>query len=348
MKPDAARTGLALILLLPITLMSSSVLADHASDCRQLQETIAHAPRDLLDNTEFGFLPCPEISLLLIDRELAAIEADPAAWMQENEEDLAFMEETRMELAITRFGPLLKAELQRRNRLAALATLDTIDSAGRVRESPWDDEGTSLPTIKAVLQGTVRPIIGPAPAAPNLPWEINRYPRTCGTGIYMAMMYQMSAPLEADAWVAVNRTDMALARYLDEFWLDAAEEATVPLRLRELAERHYGEKRANIEFETALAGIRIDDGPLGRSASIPLFGRWLPLPVAVIQHPMREYVEQGDAKVAPPPDRTEWTENALAESLRASWQNNLIRDAITAISEEIANRHNVTSGTGID
>lgn len=345
MKPDAARTGLALILLLPITLMSSPVLADHTSDCRQLQAAIEHAPRDLLDNTEFGFLPCPEISLLLIDRELAAIEADPAAWMEENEEDPASMEETRNELAVTRFGPLLKAELQRRDQPAALATLDTIDRADKARESPWDDEGSSLATIKAVLQGKVRPITGPAPAAPNLPWELNRYPRTCGTGLYMAMMYQMSAPLEADAWVAVNRTDMALARYLDEFWVDAAEDATVPLRLRELAERHYGEQRANIEFETALAGIRIDDGPLGRSASIPLFGRWFPLPVAVIQHPMREYDTDGDAKAGPPPERTEWTENTLAESLRASWQQNYVRDAINAVAEEITYRNNEASDT---
>lgn len=316
-RPGSSFLKVSALTLSLLLVFVPTVHAGRAEDCRALIDHV-HRVADM-DSLDLPATPCADASLALIDRMIATIERDPAAWMRDEEADLEEMTDTLERLQRNRLAPLLQSHLHAGRRQDALAVLDTMD-----QQRTGDDDflgGTDLwprdtAALREILAGKVAPAILPPPTAPRHPWTVTQYHFRCGTGLYMAFMHDVMAAQEADAWLAVGRSDVALSRYLDRAWLNWMTDRTLPPRTRDLAERLYGETGAANAFENAIAGIRVEEGPLGRSAQIPLFGRWLPLPaiLEVETHP-------DDPEAAEPTVTVTLLDaGMLGEALRDSWE----------------------------
>lgn len=199
------------------------------------------------------------------------------------EMDQTQLSQTQRYLAQLRALVELKASLEERRLADALALLAEIQNA-RSSLHPddrdiWDEH--RLDRISAVLNGQYqRTIMHPLRIDPPFSEWVLADPRRLF--IHLDEAYLHTAPQMTDALMAMARNDEAMGQFLLEHWVGAADGLQVPFGLRVLAERLYGPIRANAEFEAALSAIRIDSGPDGLVAQMPLFNSWLPLPVATM------------------------------------------------------------------
>jgi hypothetical protein len=132
--------------------------------------------------------------------------------------------------------------------------------------------------IRAVLEhraARVRPL---DPTAPRPDWTLGS--RFCGTPLAMLDWSLRSSPNIPAAWVAVGEPEAAVHSLLNDFWLSALQEGVAPPMLREYSEIAFGPGSYADAVDQALTGVWIEQGPLGRHAWLPLFGRRLPVPVA--------------------------------------------------------------------
>jgi len=133
--------------------------------------------------------------------------------------------------------------------------------------------------IRNILDGRVAPPATPARFDALPDWTLHF--GFCGTPMLMFWHDATDFPETEDAWIAVGREDLAVSSLLQRQWVEAMQLGMTPPRLREYGERVFGIDGYWREVESALAGIRIDDTPTGRTAFIPLLGQWLPLPTAI-------------------------------------------------------------------
>jgi hypothetical protein len=132
--------------------------------------------------------------------------------------------------------------------------------------------------IRAVLEhraARVRPL---DPAAPRPDWTLGS--RFCGTARALLDWHLRGSPNVPAAWIAIGEPEAAVHSLLNNYWLDAIEEGVAPPMLREYSELAFGPGSYADAVGQALAGVWIEQGPLGRHAWLPLFGRRLPVPVA--------------------------------------------------------------------
>ena len=132
--------------------------------------------------------------------------------------------------------------------------------------------------IRAVLEqraARVRPL---DPAAPRADWTLDR--RFSGPARALLDWGLRSWPNLAAAWLAIGEPEAAVHSLLNDHWLIAIEHGVAPPMLREYSERAFGPGSYADAVDQALASVWIEQGPLGRHAWLPLFGRRLPVPVA--------------------------------------------------------------------
>lgn len=176
---------------------------------------------------------------------------------------------------------------------AALFLLDDFAAQLRAQSLTIDDDERSPADIAPLLQqieqiGTeTRAILDgsadiPAPAQfAALPdWTLHF--GFCGTSVMYFVESATTDPGSEDAWAAVGREELAIQHLLATQWNEGMSYGLAPPRLREFGERMLGKDGYDREVEAALASIRIDHSPLGRTAFIPLLGHWLPLPIAKV------------------------------------------------------------------
>lgn len=223
--------ALPALALLP-WILSGPASAGARDDCAAIAAIVDKVPTR--DSSWVVLTPCAEVAPKAIDRRIADMDRDPAAWLAELDETPEDFADTRAALLALR--PLLagKALMHQGSRAEALAVL--LESRGT--DDP-ESRGALVDreSLVAILSGQGDPGVRPAPAAPAIPWVLDGFTWTCGTARFQWMIQHMAMPGEADAWLALGRTDLALSRYLDAEWLRAAADRSVPLRLREFAER---------------------------------------------------------------------------------------------------------------
>ncbi len=153
--------------------------------------------------------------------------------------------------------------------------------------------------IRDILDGRVAPPATPARFDALPDWTLQF--GFCGTPMLMFWHDTTDFPETEDAWIAVGREDLAVSSLLQRQWVEAMQLGTTPPRLREYGERMFGIDGYRREVESALAGIRIDDTPTGRTAFIPLLGQWLPLPTAI-----QSYDQEQPQRFDSPEALAEW------------------------------------------
>lgn len=325
-----ARCVLAVSLWSGTLLIQAPCLAQSPSrDCRDwLAE---HQTLDLEYIDELLIVPCTEAAQQIIDHVQGKLDARRTV-LQASFADMApapvdgrprfselnweSLDQYQQSLSQIRDLVGIKAALNAGQLTEARSLLQRMKSARRQQDTAIEDlwQIYRLDVIAATLDQTYfRLLAVPVRVdAPAKEWSVQA--PGC-VDVEPNETARFPAPDVADALVAMNRHDEAMVAFLVEHWTEAAARLELPWRLRQLAEAIYGPESSAAAFESALASIRIDQDPNGRTASLSMFGVWLPLPVAVLESPDPHALDVGAAAVP----RHDYTLAEYEAALRASW-----------------------------
>ncbi len=267
----AAGAAMALLPLGAVAACRYNVPATGPIDIQDLQEMTLYR--------ECGALVDELAKRLEVDPLLIAInpELDPEDVEAERADTLEFARLRRLKVLLAegdRTGALQRIE----QLLANANPKGTVHWAltGEPQPDGTLDGETASPGIIDILEGKVPAAPRPIPAV-GANWELMF--GWCGTPAASWHHDALNQPIAADAWLGVNRPDLALNALLVDQWVSGLSLGMAPPRLREFGERFMGPGTYAREVERALAGIQILEGPDGRRATLPMFGELLPVPL---------------------------------------------------------------------
>ena len=276
------------LLILSLVLVLSAPAIRAETDCEYTLQEIAELDWDGIEDFMDDALMDPACTALresALDR-IDALLAEGIAPEDMEEDDVAEMvvatTTMRLSTALWRedvsLARQLVAVLLDHHKAKAAASEEEEEEEEEEASEDEDELAAGLAQIAAVLDGSALKDWKPRLESPGQDWTL--YFGSCGTGAAW-LRYQMTLmPSRADAWIAVDQPELALQALLVDQWVNAVSSGMTPPRLREFAQRAFGKGRYEAEVELALAGIRIDHDLTGRRAGMPLFGLWVPVPLA--------------------------------------------------------------------